>query len=136
MGITFDSSAFEKSMNSISTMIKANEPNIVYQGAKEIWKETVARAPRGKRKNLADSIIMSEIKESSDGSCYIEVGPSKKKGFYGVMVEHGTVQRKTESGASRGFVAPQPFAEPAFQASKGRALDAMAKETKRLIERA
>jgi len=80
-------------------------------------------APVGKTGNLADSIGVekpSVAKANMVGE--VTVGPrrsSRYKGFAAHLVEYGTRQRKTRSGANRGSMPRHPFMKPAFDATNG-----------------
>lgn len=74
------------------------------EGAKILQAKMKQMAPRsaGAGKHLAENIIISAIKDGT-----IEVGPQKDY-FYGFFLEFGTSK-----------MSAQPFAQPAFEASKG-----------------
>jgi hypothetical protein len=84
-------------------------------------------APVYETGNLAESIGVVRTKSQLAGSVgqelgLINVGPRRRggyKGFAGHLVEKGTKERKTKSGASRGKVTSDPFMEPAWEQTKG-----------------
>lgn len=80
-------------------------------------------APVGKTGALADSIGGVKTPMSKANALgEVSVGPRRKRphrGFHGHLVEKGTKQRATKKGANRGVMPAQPFAEPAFQQTKG-----------------
>lgn len=73
-------------------------------------------APVGETGNLADSI--GAVRSKATGVLgAVEVGPRRKggfKGFAGHLVEFGTKDRRTKSGANRGHMTPNPFMEQAY----------------------
>lgn len=71
-------------------------------------------APVGETGNLAESIGAVRSKGELGA---VEVGPRRRggfKGFAGHLVEFGTKDRRTKSGANRGKMTADPFMEPAF----------------------
>ena len=71
---------------------------------------------------LQDSIggVKTPIKKAN-AIGEVLVGPRRTrthKGHHGILVEKGTKQRRTKSGANRGIMPAQPFAEPAFNQTK------------------
>lgn len=124
-----------KTMVKISGNVKEKEHAAIKAGAEVIRKEITQRVPT-KTGNLKKSISVSKIKKDSAGLDYVDVGPSKHDGFYGVMLEFGTAQRKHKKGKgakSTGYVAAQPFVEPAFLSSKKEAMDAIARVMREAI---
>lgn len=82
-----------------------------------------ALAPDGPTGNLIDSIglIKTSIKKA-DELGEVQVGPRRKgryKGFAGHLVEYGTKRRQNKNGANRGVMPKRPFAEPAFEQTRG-----------------
>ena len=92
--------------------VAAVKKKAILAGAEVIRGEMEARAPvlTG---NLKDNIVVSEVKGQGNNQS-VDVGPSKKDGWYGRLVEFGTVHAKA-----------QPFAEPAFISKRKEALAVM-----------
>lgn len=90
--------------------------------AKPLVEKEKLLAPEGPTGNLVDSIGAKRISISRAGYVgEVHVGPrrgGKYKGYAGHLVEYGTKQRKTRKGANRGVMPAEPFAEPAFKATK------------------
>lgn len=82
-------------------------------------------APVGKTGNLADSIGTVKASARSLGSRglgAVSAGPRRNKpykGFAAHLNELGTKIRSTRKGANRGRMSAKPFAEPAWEATKG-----------------
>jgi HK97 gp10 family phage protein len=80
-------------------------------------------APVGETGNLADSIGGVKVpvaKANEIGE--VQVGPRRTRqyrGHHAHLVEKGTKKRTTNSGANRGTMPAEPFAEPAFEQTKG-----------------
>ena len=106
---------------------------ILNAGAEPIRKAMAEKAPRGVKnpntweskagkkyavEHLKDNIIVSDIKENDT----VEVGPESHF-FYAKMLEFGTSK-----------MAAQPFAEPGYLEKRNEAIEAMANETKKVIE--
>lgn len=79
-------------------------------------------APEGPTGNLVDSIGAKRISITRAGAVgEVHVGArrgGKYKGYAGHLVEYGTKQRETKKGANRGVMLAEPFADPAFRATK------------------
>lgn len=90
--------------------------------AKPLVEKEKLLAPEGPTGNLVDSIGARRISISRAGAAgEVHVGPrrgGKYKGYAGHLVEYGTKQRKTRKGANRGSMTADPFAEPAYKATK------------------
>jgi HK97 gp10 family phage protein len=140
MPIEFDTSGFEKSAQDMAARVKARDKKAVEAGAEVLRVAVEARAPRGPTGILEANIIKTEPAAGADGAVYSFVGPrdvggatyeqrgamaDKGKGtpFWGRMVEFGTSKMPA-----------RPFEEPAFQASKGDVLHAMAEVMKEAVE--
>jgi len=130
---------FIKSMQAKAKKLesKSEKTKILKAGAEPIRKAMADRAPRGIKKtdtwqykvgkkyaieHLKDNIIASDVKTDANGEEYIAVGPEAHF-FYGPFLEFGTSK-----------MASQPFAEPAVIEKKNESLQAMAEETKKVIE--
>jgi len=99
---------------------KADKTRILKAGAEPIRKAMSEKAPRSSlpKAHMADNIIISDVKEGD----FVNVGPEKSF-FYGSFQEFGTKHHP-----------PHPFAEPSYHEKKDEALNAMAAETKKVIE--
>lgn len=122
MPITFEVERFQKAVESMVVRVKAKERKAILAGAKIIQGEIIKLAPE-RTGNLKRNIIISEFKQDGDGGEYVEVGPEKKKAFYGAMLEFGTTKMK-----------PRAFVEPAFISKRKEALEAMGEVMKGAIE--
>ena len=103
-------------------LLESKQEKIIMAGAKILKSEIEARAPvlTG---NLKQHIVITELKKGSDGA-FVYVGPSDPgKGFYGRMIEFGTVKMRA-----------RPFVEPSYLSKKSAMLVAMAAEAKKVIE--
>jgi HK97 gp10 family phage protein len=91
--------------------------------AKPLVQREKSLAPVGSTHNLVDSIGVVKSSIARAGSLgEVRVGPRKRgryKGFAAHLIEYGTRPRRTKKGANRGFLRPEPFAEPAFNQTKG-----------------
>lgn len=99
--------------------------NSFSDAAKPLVEKAKLIAPEGPTGNLVDSIGIR--KERSAKSLLarsvgeIQVGPQRRgkyKGYAGHLVEYGTANRETKSGADRGKMHPNPFMAPAFEQTK------------------
>ena len=99
---------------------KAEKTRILKAGAEPIRKSMEQKAPRSEigGDHMQDNIIISDIKEGD----FVEIGPEKKF-FYAPFQEFGTVNQSAK-----------PFAEPAYLESRKESLQAMAEETRKVIE--
>lgn len=108
-------------------------------GGSPILMEAKRRAPRSKRRvgdlsrpggrpgNLKRSLAVSRgrrVRRYPRGNILAILGPQWPLGAHGHLVEFGTKQRRTKTGASRGRMPARPFLEPAFH---GRIREARAK---------
>lgn len=78
-------------------------------------------APVGKTAHLAESIGTEKPGMSRAGEIgEVRVGPRRGRfhGNHGHLVEYGTGQRTTKSGANRGAMPAKPFMAPAFQQTR------------------
>jgi HK97 gp10 family phage protein len=96
-------------------------------------------APVGETGNLAESIggVKTPLKKASEIG-EVQVGPRRtrdKRGHHGHLVEKGTKKRRTKSGANRGIMPAQPFAEPAFEQTKHQVEKNIANEVGRVVWR-
>lgn len=85
-------------------------------------------APRGATRELRDAIdSRTSLKLSDKYRAVVEVGvalnvqSSRKPGFYGVMLERGTKDRKRKSGGATGRVRARWWLRRAFKRGKARA---------------
>lgn len=102
-------------------------------------------APVGLTGNLVESIGVVKAVASSLGSRglgAVSAGPRRRspyKGFAGHLVEYGTRTRHNRKGANRGRMPAKPFAEPAWQSTKGevesKVNDEIGKEVVRFMKR-
>jgi HK97 gp10 family phage protein len=87
-----------------------------FKAAKPLVSKEIVLAPKGPTGNLRDSIGAYKVsKRRQTALGQVNVGPrrgGKYKGYHGHLVEFGTGPRKT------GIMPAQPFAEPAFVATK------------------
>lgn len=99
-----------------------------YAAAQVLVEKQKLLAPEGPTGNLVDSIGATKTSISkADSLGEVRVGPrrgGKYKGYAGHLVEYGTVQRKLRgkgkyASGNRGVMPKKPFAQPAFQATKG-----------------
>lgn len=98
--------------------------NEAVQAGAEVMKNAIEiNTPVGETGELKKWIVKSKIMREKNGSPFIEVGPSKFRGFYGRMLEFGTVKMKA-----------QPFVEPAILEARDETLSAMNKVIKEAIE--
>ncbi len=109
--------------NALSALPKAMNDkvwgDINYTQAKIVVNREKLEAPEGPTGNLVDSIGAVRLKKQRLGTVW--VGPRRKggnKGFAGHLVEFGTKARETKSGANRGVMPKNPFAERSFDKSK------------------
>lgn len=91
--------------------------------AKPLVEKEKLLAPEGPTGNLVDSIgaVRTSINKAN-ALGEVRVGPRRKggyKGFAGHLVEYGTKRRTNKRGANRGIMPKDPFAKPAFDATKG-----------------
>jgi HK97 gp10 family phage protein len=97
-------------------------------------------APVGETGNLAESIGGEKVaiaKANSLGE--VKVGPRRTgryKGHHAHLVEKGTKRRYTDSGANRGVMPAKPFAEPAFEQTKGQVESNIGSEIGKRVYRA
>ena len=97
--------------------------------AKPLVQREQLLAPEGPTGNLVDSIGVIRTTLSKAGEIgEVKVGPRKGgryKGYAGHLVEYGTNQRRTKGrgkykkAANRGVMRAKPFAQPAFNQTKG-----------------
>jgi HK97 gp10 family phage protein len=113
---------FIKSMQKIAVKLesKKDKTRILKAGAEPIRKAMSQKAPRSMiaKEHMGDNIIISDMQEGD----FVEVGPAKKF-FYAKFQEFGTVKQNAK-----------PFAEPAYLEKRQEAIEAMANETKKVIE--
>jgi HK97 gp10 family phage protein len=92
------------------------------KAAKPLVEKEKLLAPEGPTGHLVDSIgaVRSSFKRANTVG-EVKVGPRRGrfKGNHGHLVEFGTRKRQTEGGANRGIMPKKPFAEPAFNTTKG-----------------
>jgi len=94
-----------------------------YAAAKPLIEKARLLAPEGPNGYLVDSIgaIKTPSKKANEVG-EVKAGPRRRapyKGFHGHLVERGTKERETKSGANRGVMPEHPFMEPAFNQTKG-----------------
>lgn len=86
------------------------------------------KAPEGPTGNLVDSIgvIKTPLSKATELGL-IEVGPrrGRYKGNAAHLVEYGTMPRRNERGANRGFMPKDPFMEPSWDKTKSPVLSAI-----------
>jgi len=88
--------------------------------AKPLIEKEKLLAPEGPTGNLIDSIggVKASFKRATEVGL-VTVGPLGRKGAAGHLVEFGTKKRRTRKGANRGIMPKKPFAQPAFDQTKG-----------------
>lgn len=93
-------------------------------GAREVREAARQAAPVGETATLRDSIAARTQKTGARNGITIRVGPTRA-GFYGLFQEFGT-----------SWLPARPWFRPAWEASKGRALNRIGKMLGPAIERA
>ena len=103
-----------------SSVARVVRPGVTKAG-RVVRKAAKSLAPRGKapleegRKRLYQALI-SKVKSYKSGNVVAIVGPDrKKKAFHGVLVELGTTERQTKSGANRGSMPAFYFLDRALR---------------------
>ena len=90
--------------------------------AKPLIEKEKLLAPEGPTGNLVDSIGGVKMSaKRTDNIGEVRVGPrrgGRHKGFHGLFVNDGTKRRQTKTGANRGVMPAEPFAQPAFEQTK------------------
>lgn len=113
--------------------------SIHYNAAKPLVEKEKALAPEGPTGNLVDSIGAYRLgKKASTAIGQVRVGPRRRggyKGFAGHLVEFGTSKRSTNKGANRGVMPADPFALPAFNATKREIERLIVSDTQRIVLR-
>ncbi len=95
----------------------------VIEAAEVVLEPMRAAAPLGPRQNLRQSIdVIVRVYDKRD-KIFGMVGPTWPLGAHGHLVEHGTKERFTRKGASRGRSPGNPFVERTVQAYRGRIMD-------------
>jgi hypothetical protein len=84
-------------------------------GVRRIAKQTVPVSPSGRKKSAGSP---GDLKRSIRAKYYFQglgamVLPAKPKGSHRHLVEYGTGERRTSTGANRGRNTANPFMEPA-----------------------
>lgn len=144
-----------KNLESLSKNIDSVKSEAVRAGAAVIQKEARKRVPK-RTGQLEKSISISKDHKTANGDVFVEVGPDIHRGFYGPMIEWGTLERKTrdrskiavgaggyakaerKSGRTShttGGIKAQPFFEPAYLSSKDEAMKAVADVLREAIRR-
>jgi len=83
--------------------------------------------------DLHDSIIVGKSKAMNRYEVW--VGPHKRKGAHGHLVEFGTAQRQRKKGGSTGAIStPKPFMRPAYNQTEGIMLGLFKGEMKKGIK--
>ena len=110
--------------------------DINFDRAKVIVNREKLEAPEGPTGNLVDSIGAVRLKKQRLGTVWI--GPRRKggkKGFAGHLLEFGTKKRETKSGANRGVMPKNPFAERSFDREKGTLEKGIADSAAKILKR-
>lgn len=113
---------FLTAMKKKGDLLESQQEKIINAGAEILKKEIEARAPvlTG---NLKQHIVITEVRKDPDGA-FVYVGPSDPgKGFYGRMIEFGTVKMRA-----------RPFVEPSYLSKKSEVLERIAAEVRKVIE--
>jgi HK97 gp10 family phage protein len=151
MPIDFMARGFVDAAENMEKRVNSIKRKAILAGAKVIQDEIVARTPE-RTGNLKRHIVISDFYTGADGDEYVEIGPSKGKGFYGKFLEFGTHSRATKDRAtssgkhnktfsktgkaahSSGGITAHPFVEPAFIAKRKEALATMGEIVKEAID--
>lgn len=101
--------------------------NSFSDAAKPMVEAIKSFTPTGETDNLINSIGIVKERNIVDGKAIgqIQIGPRRKgryKGHIGHIIEYGTVNRKTKSGANRGAVKANPFMEKGLDQTKDQVL--------------
>lgn len=110
--------------------------DINYERSKIVVNRMKLNAPEGPTGNLVDSIGAVRMKRERLGAVW--VGPRRrggKRGFAGHLVEFGTRQRKTRTGANRGKMPVNPFAEKSFNQTASQLEKSLADSAKKVLVR-
>lgn len=106
-------------------------------GGAEILKEAKRNAPRhagGLKRSLAVT-RGRRIRKYPSGNLLAVLGPAWPIGAHGTIVERGTANRRTKSGANRGAMPANPFLEPAFHGKQAAALERIRAEVTKGLKR-
>lgn len=79
------------------------------EGGDVIAREASARAPEGATHRLSQNEIVSVVSQTADGAI-ARIGPARIV-FYGLFLEKGTIHMD-----------PEPFLDPAYEATRDRAI--------------
>jgi bacteriophage HK97-gp10 putative tail-component len=126
--------------NALSALPKAFSDkvwsDINYDRSKIVTNQMKLNAPEGPTGNLVDSIGAVRMRGDRLGTVW--VGPRRRgryKGFAGHLVEYGTKNRQTRSGANRGIMPKKPFAEKSFLQTRGELENALTKSAEKVVSR-
>lgn len=107
--------------------------------AKPLIEKEKLLAPEGPTGHLVDSISGEKVAIARANNIgEVRVGPRRTRqhrGHHAHLVEHGTVSRQTKSGANRGVMPAEPYAQPAFEQTKGQVESRIAVEIGRVMVR-
>lgn len=109
-----------------------------YKAAKPLVEKEKLLAPEGPTGNLVDSIGVVKLGRRGSEIGEVWEGPRRRrpyKGFAGHLVEFGTKKRRTKSGANRGVMPKEPFAEPAWRQTQGQVQDSIKVELGKSVYR-
>jgi HK97 gp10 family phage protein len=115
---------------------RTTERKVARAALKAATKPTVRAMRRGAPVDEGDlkKDINSRTVTKSRHPIHIAVGTSPKAP-HGHLIELGTDERFTESGARRGKVAPKPFASRAFDETKNKVVANLGRETSKRLSR-
>lgn len=106
----------------------------VTKGSRIVAAKIRAAAPIGKTKRLRKSVSVRSPKRKRKGEAVAKL--AKVRAPHAHLIEQGTKQRRTKSGANRGLVTPRPFSRRAFRAAQGEAVQKVEAEIKSGIDKA
>lgn len=122
---------FKELPESVTRNVLLNTGRKALQPVVKEAKSTV-RSQSSDSGDLAKSIRVStrakNARRKKAGEYTVYAGPSTPQGAHGHLIEFGTADRYTKTGAYRGRVAPEPFLRPAWDANEFKVLKIMREE--------